>query len=106
MYMLRLPFVRRPFVWEVQVRREVLDEELSRVRTLPYAVWQNVITAPMTKTVTGRDERAYRIRITAEPAGDGSPDIRVTLALSQATGFRRKLMRQTFVVTREGNMRA
>ena len=94
---------RDPFVWEVQVRREVLEQEVARLRELPYGLWREMLTRDVTKTATGRDNRPYRVRITARWAHEGSEDIRVT-AILQSSGLRRSLMRQDFVVTPENRV--
>jgi hypothetical protein len=96
---------RNSIVWEVQVRREVLDAELGQLRGVPYALWRDVIAAPVTKLVTARDNRPYQIHVSAEYAGHGSEDIRVTLSLARAAGLKRKLMRQTFVITPDNRVR-
>ena len=97
---------RNPFVREVQLHREVLDAELGQLRELPYTLWCQVVAAPITKTVTARDNRAYQLSVSADYAGHGSPDIRVTLSLARAGGLRRKLMRQAFVITPDNHFRA
>jgi len=95
---------RNPFVWEVQVRREVLDDELARLRGLPFSVWREIVGTPISKIVKGRDNRRYRVRIAAEYYGAG--DIHVSMALSHAGGLRRRLLRQTFVITPQNTFRA
>ena len=92
---------RNPFVWEIQVRREVLDEEFARLREVSYSLWRDVMHAPISKVVKGRDNKPYLVRVSADYAPDGSEDIRVTLSLTRASGLRRALMRQTFVITKE-----
>ena len=94
---------RDPFVWEVQVRREVLDEEVARLRELPYALWREMLSRDVTKSATGRDNRPYRVRVRAERLRDGSDDIRVT-AILESPGLRRSLMRQGFVITPENRL--
>jgi hypothetical protein len=89
---------RTPFVWEVQVRREVLDEEIGHLRELPYSIWREIIGRPMIKNSRGRDGRTYRVRTTATFTAPGSDDIRVVVAL-ETPGLRRRLMRQSFVIT-------
>lgn len=89
---------RIPFVWEVQVRREVLEEEIARLRELPYSLWKQVLARPMTKIARGRDDRSYRVRTTATLVREGADDIRVTVVL-ESTTLRRHLMRQSFVIT-------
>jgi hypothetical protein len=90
---------RNPFVWEVQVRREVLDEEMARLREVPYSLWHDVVRTPISKVANGRDNRPYRVRVSAEVVPDGSGDIRVTVSLARDSLFRRHWMRQSFVVT-------
>ena len=51
---------RNPFVWEIQVRREVLDDEIARLREVPYSLWKDVLTKPISKVVNGRDDKPYR----------------------------------------------
>ncbi len=89
---------RVPFVWEVQVRREVLQDELERLRDLPYSVWREVIASPLTRTATGRDGKTYQLRVTADWAAPGSEDIRVSVALRSST-LRRSLLTESFVIT-------
>jgi hypothetical protein len=96
---------RNPFAWEIQVRREVLDDEMIRLRQLPYHVWQDVVKKPISKMVTARDEKPYRLRVTAEYTMDGTEDIRVIMSLARASLLRRGLLRQTFIITRENTIR-
>ena len=97
---------RQPFVWEIQVRREVLDDEMARLRELPYSLWQDVLKQPISKTITARDGKPYRLRVSAALSPDGSGDIRVSMSLARARMLRRGLMRQTFTITRENTFRA
>jgi hypothetical protein len=96
---------RNPFVWEIQVRREVLDEEVVRLREVPYSLWRDVMRAPISKVVKGRDNKPYLVRVTADYARDGTEDICITLSLVSASLLRRALMRQTFVITKENTFR-
>jgi hypothetical protein len=96
---------RNPFVWEVQVRREVLDDEMGSLRDVPYSLWRDIVKAPISKVVKARDNKPYRLRVTAEFAPDGSEDILITLSLARASILRRGLMRQTFTITRENTFR-
>ena len=96
---------RNPFVWEIQVRREVLDDEMARLREIPYSVWQEILEKPISKIVTARDDKPYLLRVSAELSPDGSGDIRVSMSLARARAFRRGLMRQTFTITRENTFR-
>ncbi len=89
---------RAPFVWEVQIRREVLEDELLKLRELPYSLWREVIASPLRRTVTGRDDRPYRLNVTATWAEGGSEFIRVTVRL-QSSALRRTLAQDGFVIT-------
>jgi len=89
---------RAPFAWEMQVRREVLEDELERLRDLPYSVWREVIASPLTRTATARDGKKYRLKVTARWAAPGSDDIRVSVAL-QSSALRRPLLAESFVIT-------
>ena len=97
---------RNPFVWEIQVRREVLDDEMSRLREVPHSLWRDVMRVPISKIAKGRDNKPYLVRVTAEYLPDGSEDIRVTLSLTSSSILRRALMRQTFIITKENTFRA
>jgi hypothetical protein len=90
---------RQPFVWEVHVRREMVQDELERLRQVPYAVWQQMIGMPQVKTITGRDERTYTMTVTATWASGNHDDIRVTATLA-GSGLRRAPVRESFVVSR------
>lgn len=96
---------RNPFVWEIQVRREVLDDEMARLREVPYSLWKDVLKKPISKVVEARDNKPYLLRVTAELAQDGSGDIRVTMSLARASVIRLGRMRQTFTITREDTFR-
>jgi hypothetical protein len=96
---------RTPFVWEIQVRREVLDDEMARLREVPYSLWKDVLRRPISKVVEGRDNKPYLVRVTADLAADGSEDIHVTMSLARDGVIRRGLMRQIFTITRENRFR-
>src|SRR5258708_38814241 len=85
---------RNPFVWEGQVRREVLDDEMVRLREVPYSLWRDVLKKPISKIVKARDEKPYLPRVTAELAPDGSEDIRVTTSLAKPGVSPRGRMRE------------
>jgi hypothetical protein len=94
---------RRPFVWETQFRREVLDDEFLRLRGVPYSVWHQMLVVPIKKTVMARDNKPYRLRVTAAFV-KGSQDIRVTMELIRRVMFRRHVMRQTFVISPDNKL--
>ena len=97
-------FRRSPLLWEVQVRRELLEAELAELRGLPYSVWRDVVGHSMWKHALGRDERTYRVRIIPSWVKEGSPDVRVTVAL-ETRSLHRRLLRQSFVITPDNQLR-
>lgn len=96
--------LRNPFVWEVHVRREVLEDELARLRELPYSFWRDIVGRQVCKNARGRDERMYRIRVSPVLAQPGSDDIRVDIAL-ETPALHRRLMRQSFVIMPDDQFR-
>jgi hypothetical protein len=95
---------RDPFVWEVHVHREMIDDEILELRELPYALWAEVVGSSRAKTVTGRDNKSYRILVSADWADGGRQNIRVTATL-QRSGWRpHTLMRQAFVITPDNQL--
>jgi hypothetical protein len=97
--------VTRPFVWQIQVRREVLDEEMARLRNLPYTFWKDLVGGSISKSVMGRDNKTYRVTVTPEPLAGTDGDIRISLSLARDALFRRRLLRQEFVITRDNEFR-
>jgi len=93
---------RPPFVWEVHVRQEVLEDEVEKLRELPHTVWREVVRTPMTRVVSGRDGRTYRLDVRAAFVG-GSDDIRVTVSLRSFL-LRRRLLRSAFVITSDNQL--
>jgi hypothetical protein len=96
---------RNPFVWQIQVRREVLDDEMARLRPVPYSLWRDVVASPIRKVVGGRDNKDYLVRVSAEYV-KGSPDIRVTLSLASTGWLQHHLMRQSFTITPDNEFHA
>jgi hypothetical protein len=91
---------RNPFVWEIQARREVLEQELAYLREVPFSLWRGLVSRDMLKTATGRDNRTYRVRTSAAWTSKAADAIRVTVAL-ETPKLHRKLLRQSFVITSE-----
>ena len=91
---------RSPVLYQAQVRRELVEEELSKLREVPHSLWRDVIGRPMHKNARGRDNRPYRIRTTVDWATPGSNNIRVTVAL-ETRALGRRLQSQSFVLTPE-----
>ena len=89
---------RAPFVWEVQVRRELIEDELAQLRELPYSIWRDMVGGTLRKTAKARDNRVYRIQTSVAWARPGTENIRVTVAL-ETGGFGRRLLSQSFVIT-------
>jgi IS5 family transposase len=87
-------------MWQAQVRRQLVEEELTKLREVPHSMWREVIGRPMRKTARARDNRAYRVRTVVDWAEPGSSNIRVTIVLETAS-FGRRLQSQSFVLTPE-----
>ena len=85
------------FAWQVHLRRDVLDDAVGELRDLPYSVWRDVIDSPLTKTVKGRDDKTYRLDVTADWYADGTEDIEVTVTLKGR--WRGPTLRESFVIT-------
>src|SRR5262245_45937347 len=83
---------------ERQIHREVLEDEIARLRDLPYSLWKGMLTRPMTRTVRARNHRFYQIRTTANWTHAGSENIRVELVL-ESRMLRRRLLNQSIVIT-------
>ena len=96
--------IRGPFAWQILVRREVLEDEIARLRELPYVLWRDVLGREVVKIARGRDERTYRLRVTAVWAQPGQDDIRITVRL-ETPALHRPLLRQSFVITPENQLR-
>jgi hypothetical protein len=94
------PMTRPPLTWQAQVRCELIEQELAKLREVPHSLWRDVVGQPMRKTARARDNRDYRIRTTVEWAAPGSHNIRVTVALETAS-LGRRLQSQSFVLTPE-----
>jgi hypothetical protein len=95
---------RNPFSWEIRVRREVLDDEMIRLRQIPYALWQDVVKTPISKLVTAR-RQGVPVACDGRLHDGRTEDIRVTMSLARTTLLRRGLISQTFVITRENTIR-
>ncbi|HWP99406.1 MAG TPA: hypothetical protein VNK92_02935 [Vicinamibacterales bacterium] len=90
---------RQPYVWEVQIRREILEDELAQLREIPYAIWRDAIGAVRSKAVTGRDGRAYTVTVSAVSSGDDR--IRVEVCV-EGSRLRRDRVSAGFVVAADG----
>ena len=91
---------RGPLMLEAQVRRQLIEDELEKLREVPHSLWRDVVGQPMRKTARARDNRDYEIRTTIDWAEPGSENIRVTVSL-ETRRFRRRLQSQSFVLTPE-----
>jgi hypothetical protein len=89
---------RQPFVWEVHIRRDMIEDEVVRLRELPYTLWRDALGVPRAKEVVGRDSRTYRVTVTADWARQGAQDIRVTVRLTRP-GSHRTLAEEGFTIT-------
>lgn len=95
---------KTPFVWEVHVRRELIEDELLRLRDLPYSLWRDLVGKSRMKTVVGRDNKTYRLLLRADWVHPGSEDIQVTVSL-RGPGWRRATLTERFVITPENQFR-
>ena len=86
------------------VPAELLQRELEQICELPYSMWRDMIGAPMARTVTGSDGRAYAITIDAAWGQNDAGDIQVTLTLRPTTRGFAKPFRQCFVISKDGHL--
>src|SRR5688572_17833965 len=98
------PMTRSPSTWQAQVRRELIEEELERLREVPHSLWRDVVGRPMHKTARARDNRAYRIHTMVDWADSAHENIRVTVALETGS-LGRRVFSQSFVLTPENKFR-
>ncbi len=89
---------RNAFVWQVQTRREILDDELLKLRELPYSLWREILSRSLLKPARARDRHSYWIRVKAAWDREGSQDLRVNVTL-ETRALHRRLMRESFVIT-------
>jgi hypothetical protein len=95
---------RSPSTWQAQVRRELIQEGLERLREVPHSLWRDVVGCPMQKTAKARDNRDYRIHTTVDWADSAHENIRVTVALETGSLGRRRYS-QSFVLTPQNQFR-
>ena len=91
---------RSPVILQAQVRRELIESELAKLREVPHSLLRDVIGRPMRKKARARDNRGYRICTIVDWADPGSSNIRVTVAL-ESGALGRRLLSQSFVLTPE-----
>ena len=94
---------RQPFVWQVQVRRDMVEDELARLREVPYSVWHDAVGVPRSKQITGRDGRVYTVSIVADWSRRQSEDITVTMTLT-GPGLRRTPAQERFTISPDGRI--
>jgi hypothetical protein len=94
---------RQPFVWEVHVRREMVEDELAHLRELPYSVWRSAVGLPRVKQIVGRDNRNYTLTVAADWARRGSEDIHVSVTLT-GPGVGRSRVRQGFTISPDNRL--
>src|SRR5689334_21217824 len=56
------PMTHAPSMLQAHVRRQLVEEELSKLREVPHSMWRDVIGRPMRKSARARDNRAYSLR--------------------------------------------
>ena len=89
---------RPPSAWELQIRHEVLEDEIAKLRDLPYSLWREMLERSVAKTVRGRNNRPYHLRTTVNWTHAGSENIRIELVLESRI-LRRRLLGQSIVIT-------
>ena len=88
---------RDPFVWQVQLREDVVDDVLAELQRLPYAIVRELISSPQHKIVKARDDKKYAVTVTAELTAAGSEEIRVTVSLTH--GWFGRTLTESFTVS-------
>lgn len=91
----------QPWVWQVAVRRELLEEELDYMRALPYSRLHQMVAKRVKRTVVGRDGRHYRIFVRAAWSDPEPTNIRVTVTV-RGPGLRLSSLSDSFVIAPEG----
>lgn len=89
---------RRPFVWDVHFRREVLDGAVAELKALPYSSLRDLVDEHCNLSVTGPDGKQYRVKIEVGWRFTGSEDIRVRATLTGSGWWKPKLT-DGFVIT-------
>ena len=74
---------REPFVWEVHLQQEVLDDAVAEIRSLPHEVIRQIVRRPIKRDVRGRDNRRYRLRVTATPTSSAADELEVTVKVKK-----------------------
>ena len=69
------------FVWQVHLRQDVLDDAMEELRGLPYDVLRRIVEQSFKKTVRGRDQKLYDLRVTAGWVAPGSEDLEIMVRL-------------------------
>ncbi len=95
---------RDPFVRQVHLRQDVLDDAMAELRRLPYEVVREIIASPLSKTVKGRDDRTYHLPVTADWRDAGSKTIEVTVHMKH--GWIGRTLTQSFAATPPGVVEA
>ena len=95
---------RDPFVWQVHLRQDMLDDAIAELRRLPYEVVREIIASPLSKRVKGRDDRTYHLTVTADWRDAGSKTIEVTVHMKH--GWIGRTLTQSFAATPPGVVEA
>ena len=88
------------FVWQVHLRQDVLDDAMVELRGLPHEVLRRIIEQPLKKKVRGRDQKLYRLRVSANWVAPDSRDFVITLRLKR--GWFGKPLTDSFAVRAQG----
>lgn len=90
---------RQPFVWQVELQREVLEQEVAQLSELPYSLWREIIDVPMRRELAGRDGRSHILRIEATWLHRGAAEIRVDVTIRRAGLHLLPALGESFVIT-------
>ena len=63
---------RIPFVWDVHLRHEVLEDAVAELRALPYSSLRDLVDTHCDITATGRDHKEYQVKIEVRWSFTGS----------------------------------
>ena len=85
------------FVWRVHLRQDVLDDAMAELHALPHDVLRRIVEQPLKKTVRGRDQKLYGLRVTASWVAPGSEDLEIVVRLKR--GWFGKTLTDSFRLT-------
>ena len=72
---------RPPFVWQVQLTQDVVAHAVVELEQLPFDVLRQIVHTPLKKTIRGRDDKNYRLTVTAAQHGGIDDAVEITVHL-------------------------